>query len=90
MFCCSIVFLCFRLINFKISACRWEKHNSRATGKGKQGYYFHRWMKRLPLNLILNNILYLSRLTEIYIYIYIFIYLILRRHNIYNTLISNT
>ena len=42
-----MVFLDFLLTDFKISACRSEEHYSRATCKGKQGYYFHRKMKCL-------------------------------------------
>ena len=35
-------FLRFLLTGFKICACRSEERNNRETGKGKQGYYFHR------------------------------------------------
>ena len=35
-------FLCFLLTGFKISACRLEQRNNRATGKAEQRYYFHR------------------------------------------------
>ena len=40
-----------------------EERNNRETGRGKQGYYFHRKMNvyfkqyLLPQNLVLNNIL---------------------------------
>ena len=40
-------FFSFILTCSKISACRSEEHNNRATGKGKQGFYFHRKMKYL-------------------------------------------
>ena len=43
----SVFFFRFLLIGSKISACRSEESNNRATGKGKQGYYFHRKMKYL-------------------------------------------
>ena len=40
-------FLHFLLIGFKVSVEWSEERNNRATGKGKQGYYFHRKMKCL-------------------------------------------
>ena len=40
-----MIFLRFLLTSSKISACRSEERNSRAAGKGKQGFYFHRKMK---------------------------------------------
>ena len=43
----QVVFLRFLLTGSKISACTSEKRNNRATGKRKQGYYFHRKMKYL-------------------------------------------
>ena len=42
-----MLFLRFLLIGFKISAEWSEERNNRATGRGKQGYYFHRKIKYL-------------------------------------------
>ena len=42
-----MVFLHFLLTGSKITACRSENRNNRATGKGKQGYYFYKKMKYL-------------------------------------------
>ena len=36
-------FLRFLLTGFKICTFRSEEHNNRAKGKGKKGYYFHRY-----------------------------------------------
>ena len=33
----------FLLTGFKIGTCRSEEYNNCAKGKGKQGYYFHRY-----------------------------------------------
>ena len=50
-------FLRFLLTGSKVSAYRSEKRSNRATGKGKQGHYFHRKMKYLfqPIIVIIKS-----------------------------------